>query len=66
MANSVNPSLEEIERYANSHGLTELTKEHLRRMQELAPNVSSLGRDLPRPSMKSAAPAPCFYVLPGN
>jgi hypothetical protein len=64
MAAESGPSKNEIERFARSHGLNRLTEEHLERMQQLAPGVAKLGRDLPRPPAKSAAPAPCFQVLP--
>ncbi|MGI9479778.1 MAG: hypothetical protein ACR2PI_23965 [Hyphomicrobiaceae bacterium] len=64
MTTSSGPSKSEIERFARSYGLTKLTEAHLERMQQLASSVSKLGRDLPRPSAKSAAPAPCFQVLP--
>ncbi len=66
MAAEAGPSKNEIERFAQSYGLTRLTEEHLERMQQLASSVSKLGRDLPRPSSKSAAPAPCFHVLPAK
>ncbi|MFT5510357.1 MAG: hypothetical protein ACI89J_003451 [Hyphomicrobiaceae bacterium] len=57
-------STAEIEAFAERYGLTKLTKEHLARMQELAPIAAELGGQLPRPSRKSDAPAPSFPVLP--
>ena len=53
-------SREEIAAFARRYGLDNLTEEHLERMRTLAPYVSDLGRDLPRPARKSDAPAPLF------
>ena len=64
MTDSLKSSLAEIEQFARRYGLARLTKEHLERMQELAPIVAELGRDLPRPPQKSDAPAARFQVLP--
>jgi len=57
-------SADEIEAFAARYGLTKLTKEHLVRMQELAPTAAVLGGQLPRPSRKSDAPAPSFTAVP--
>jgi hypothetical protein len=53
----------ETEAFAKRYGLVKLTKTHLARMKELAPIASDLGRDLPRLSRKSDAPAPTFLVV---
>lgn len=54
----------EIEAFAARYGLTKLTKEHLVRLQELAPIAARLGNQLPRPKRKSDGPAPSFAVIP--
>ena len=57
-------SAAEIEAFAARYGLTKLTKDHLARMQELAPMAAGLGGQLPRPIRKTDAPAPGFTVVP--
>lgn len=64
MTQSIPFSDAETEEFAKRYGLTKLTKDHLARMQELAPIASNLGRDLPRLDRKSDAPAPTFVVTP--
>ncbi len=57
-------SAAETEAFATRYGLTKLTKDHLARMQELAPIAAKLGGQLPRPNRKSHAPAASFTVIP--
>ncbi|MEZ5818582.1 MAG: hypothetical protein R3D44_16000 [Hyphomicrobiaceae bacterium] len=54
---------EEIAAFARRYGLERLTEAHIARMRELAPRVSDVGRDLPRPTAKSSPPAPTFDPL---
>jgi hypothetical protein len=52
------PSEAEMRAFAARHGLERLAPEHIRRMAELAPYVSDLGRSLPRVPDKAGLPAP--------
>ena len=54
---------EEIAAFARRYGLAKLSAAHLSRMRELAPYISDLGRELPRPPSKADPPAPTFDPL---